>query len=114
MRYKRNPCHNGEPSRMGWSQQRGDLRVKVKGALTSTFLRGEVDLQVKELRSSWWTRARRHRNKPFRSGHGTYRSSSKGGGEGKSWRGVVKAAAEVRLMILADSRLLIYPRRLEE
>ena len=34
--------------------------------------------------------------------------------EGKSWKGVVEAAAEVRLMILAHSRLLIYHRRLEE
>ena len=52
------------------SQQRGDLRVKVKGALASTFLRCAVDLRVKELRSSWWTRARRHRNKLFMSGQG--------------------------------------------
>ena len=88
--------------------------MKVKGALASTFLRGEVDLRVKELRSSWWRRARRHRNKLFRSGHGTSRRSSRGGGEGKSWRGVVEASAEVRLIILAHSRLLIYPRRLEE
>ena len=107
--------------------------MKVKGALVSMFLRGEVtserkskvalgkhdlggevDLRVKELRSSWWTRARRHRNKLFRSGHGTSRSSSRGGGEVESWRGVAEAAAEVRLIILAHSRLLIYPRRLEE
>ena len=90
------------------------MRVKVKGALASTFLRGEVDLRVKELWSSWWTQARRQRNKLFRSGNGTSRSSSRGEGESKSWRGVVEAAAEVRLMILAHSRLLIYPRRLEE
>ena len=107
------------------------MRLKVKGALASTFLRGEVDLRVKvrgafastflrvrrlaseSQRSSWWTQARQHRNKLFRSGNGTSRSSSRGGGEGKSWRGVVEAAAEVRLMILAHSRLLIYPRRLE-
>ena len=48
------------------------------------------------------------------SGHGTSRSSSRGGGEGRSWRGVVEAAAEVRLIIWAQSRLLMYPRRLEE
>ena len=47
-------------------------------------------------------------------GHGTSRSSSRGGGEGKSWRGVVEVAAKVRLIILAYSRLLIYHRRLEE
>ena len=74
-----------------------DLRVKVKRALASTFLRGEADLRVKELRSSWWTRARQHRNKLLKSGHGTSRSSSRGGGEGKSWRGVVEVAVEVRL-----------------
>ena len=77
-------------------------------------LESEVDLRVKELQSSWWTRARRHRNKLFKSGHGTSRGSSRGGGEGKSWRGVVEVAAEVRLMILAHSRLLMYLRRLEE
>ena len=54
-------------------------------------------MRVKELQSSWWTRARRHRNKLCRSGNGTSRSSSRGGSEGKSWRGVVEAAAEVRL-----------------
>ena len=42
-----------------------------------------------------------------KSGHGTFRSSSRG-------RGVVEAAVEVRLMILAQLRLLIYLRRLEE
>ena len=56
----------------------------------------------------------RDRNRLFRSWHETSRSSSGGGGEGKSWRGVVEVAAEVRLMILAHSRLLIYPRSLEE
>ena len=40
--------------------------------------------------------------------------SSRGGGEGKSWRGVVEAVAEVRLMIWAQSRPLMYLRRLEE
>ena len=88
--------------------------MKVKSALGKHDLGGAVDLRVKELRSSWWTRARRHRNKLCRSGHGTSRSGSRGGGEGKSLRGVVEAAAEVRLMILAQSRLLMYPRRLEE
>ena len=39
---EREPCHSGEPSRMGWSRQRGDLQVKVNGALASTFLRGEL------------------------------------------------------------------------
>ena len=110
----------------------GDFWVKVTSALASTILRvnwlasesrecfgkhilvSEVDLRVKELWSSWWTRARWHRNKLFKSVHGTFRSSSRGGGEGKSWRSVVEVAAEVRLMILAHSRLLIYPRRLEE
>ena len=46
------------------------------------------------------------------SGYGTSRSSSRGGG--MSWRGVVEAAVEVRLIIWAQSRLLVYPRRLEE
>ena len=46
--------------------------------------------------------------------HGTSSSSSRGRGGGRSWRGVVEAAVEVRLMILAQSRLLMYPRRLEE
>ena len=70
---------------MGWSQQWSDLQVKVNGAFASTFLR---------------------------SGHGTSRNSSRGRGEGRSWRGVVDAAAEVRLIILVHFRLLIYPRRL--
>ena len=86
--------------------------MKVNGALANTFFRGEVDLRVRELRSSRWTRARQHRNKLFRPGHGTSRSIS--GGEGKSWRGVVEAAAEVRLIILAHSSPFIYHRRLEE
>ena len=49
-----------------------------------------------------------------KSGHGTSRSSSRGRGGGRSWRDVVEAAAEVRLMILAHLRLLIYLRRLEK
>ena len=60
------------------------MRVKVNGVFASTFLR---------------------------SGHGTSRDSSIGGGEDRSWRGVVEAAAEVRLMNLAHFRILIYPRR---
>ena len=64
---------------------------------------------MKELRSSWWTRARKHENKLFKSGHGTSRSSSRGGGEGKSWRGVVEVTAEVRPTNLAHSRLLYTP-----
>ena len=77
-----------------------DLRVKFTSAFASMFLRGEVtsewkskvhlqarswelvDLQVEELWSSWWTRARRHRSKLCKSGNGTSRSSSRGGGEG--------------------------------
>ena len=51
---------------------------------------------------------------PQKSGYGTSRSSSRGRGGGRSWRGVVEAEAEVRLMILAHLRLLIYPRRLVE
>ena len=91
-----------------------DLQAKVTGALGKHDLGGEVDFRVKELRSSWWTRARRHRNKLFKSGHWTSRTSSRGGAKGKPWRGVVEVAAEVRLMILAHYRLLIYLRRLEE
>ena len=41
----------------------------------------------------------RHRNKLFKSGNGTSRSSSKCGGGGKSWRDVVEVAAEVKLII---------------
>ena len=37
-----------------------------------------------------------------------------GRGKGRSWRGVVKAAVEVRLIIWVQSRLLVYPRRFEE
>ena len=107
--------------------------MKVKRALASTFLRGEVtsewkskvalgkhdlriavDIQVKELQSSYWRRARRYRNKHCRSGNGTSRSISRGGGEGKSWRGVVEAAAEVRLNNLHPFQAPIYPRMLEE
>ena len=36
---KREPCHSGEPSQMGWSQQWGDLQVKINSAFPSTFLR---------------------------------------------------------------------------
>ena len=78
--------------------------------MASTILRGEVDLRVKELLSSWWTRARQHRNKLFRSGHGTSRSSSRAGGEGKSWRGVVEAAAEVRLMTFGQFQVPYIPQ----
>ena len=49
-----------------------------------------------------------------KSGHGTSRSISRGRGGGRSWTGVVEIAAEVRLIILAQFRLLIYSRRLEE
>ena len=86
-----------------------NLRVKVNGALASTFLRGEVDLRVQELRSSWWTRARLLRSRLFRSGNGTSRRSSRGGGEGKSWRAVVEVAAEVRLIIWPISGSLYTP-----
>ena len=48
------------------------------------------------------------------SGHATYRSSSRGRGGGRSWRGLVEAAVEVRLIIWAKPRLLMYLRRLEE
>ena len=49
-----------------------------------------------------------------KSGNGASKSSSRGRGGGRSWRGVVEAAVEVRLMILAQLRPLIYLRRLEE
>ena len=49
------------------------------------------------------------RRRLFRSGHGTSRSSSRGGGEGKSWRSVVEAAAEVRLIIWPISGSLFTP-----
>ena len=43
----------------------------------------------------------------LKSGNGTSRSSSRGRGEDRSWRGVVKAAVVVRLNNLAHSRLLV-------
>ena len=49
-----------------------------------------------------------------KSGNGTSRSSLTGRGGGRSWRGVVEAVVEVRLIIWAQSRLLMYPRRLKE
>ena len=49
-----------------------------------------------------------------KSGNGTSRSSSRGRGGGRSFRGVVKAAVEVRLIIWAQYRLLMYPRRFEQ
>ena len=48
-----------------------------------------------------------------KSWNGTSRSSSRGRGGGRSLRGVVEAAVEERLIILAHSRLLMYPRRLK-
>ena len=84
--------------------------IESRECLGKHVLESELDLRVKELRSSLWTRARRHRNKFFKSGNGTSRSSSRGGGEGKSLRGVVEVTAEVRLNNLAHSRLLMYPR----
>ena len=48
------------------------------------------------------------------SGYGTSRSSSRGRGGGRSWRGVVETAVELRLIIWAQSRLLMYLRRSEE
>ena len=48
------------------------------------------------------------------SAHGTSRSSSRGRGGGRSWLGVVEVAVEVGLIICAQSRLLMYLRRLEE
>ena len=48
------------------------------------------------------------------SGNGTSRSNSRGRGGGRSWRGFVEAAAKMRLIIWAQSRLLMYLRRLEE
>ena len=45
----------------------------------------------------------------LRSGNGTSRSSSRGGDKGKCWRGVVEAAADVRLMIWPISGSLYIP-----
>ena len=36
--------------------------VDTDGALVSTFLSSGLDYAKEELRSSWWTRARRYRN----------------------------------------------------
>ena len=38
--------------------------------LVSTFLSSDLDLDKEELRSSWWTRARRYRNSSGRLGMG--------------------------------------------
>ena len=83
--------------------------MKVNGALASMFLRGELESVVLLVDIGRVTQ-----EQPLKSGNGTSGSSSRGRGGGRSWRGVVEAAAEVRLMILAHLRLLIYPRRLEE
>ena len=40
------------------------------GALESTFLTSGLDYAKEELRSSWWTRARRYRNSSGRLGMG--------------------------------------------
>ena len=45
------------------------------------------------------------------TGHATSRSGGEGGGQ--SWRGVVEAAAEMRLINLALNRCLIYSMELE-
>ena len=71
-----------------------DLRVKVCGPLGG-HKQGDTGTALK-------------------SGNGISRSSSRGRGGGRSWRGVVEAAVEVRLIILAHLRLLTYLRRLEE
>ena len=57
LRQKRKPCHSGKPSRIGWRSQRSDLWVKVKSALASTFLRGQVTwVKVKSALASTFLR----------------------------------------------------------
>ena len=51
-----------------------------------------------------------HRNNLCMSGHGTSRISSRGGGKGKSWRGVVEAAAEARLINLGPFQAPYIPQ----
>ena len=45
------------------------------GVFVSTFLSSGLDLAKEELRSSWWTRARRYRNSSGRLGMGHPRES---------------------------------------
>ena len=58
------------------------------GALVSTFLSSGLDLTKEELRSSWWTRARRYRNSSGRLGMGHSREGEPDlrVASGASWR----------------------------
>ena len=58
------------------------------GALVSSFLSCGLDLAKEELRSSWCTRARRHRNSSGRLGMGHPRESEPDlrVASGASWR----------------------------
>ena len=91
----------------GRSPQWFDLWEKVNSALASTSWE-LTDLRVRV------NGAFANTGTASKSGHRTSRSSSRGRGGGSSWRSVVEAAADVRLMILAQSRLLMYPRRVEK
>ena len=86
--------------------------MKVNGHLRAR-LEGQGDLRVKVC-SPLGRHKQGNTGSASTSGHGTSRSSSRGRGGGRSWRGVVEAAVVVRLMIWAKSRLLMYLRRLEE
>ena len=85
--------------------------MKVNSALASMFLVGEVTCKRKS--AVLLVDTSRVTGTASKPGNGTSRSSSGGRGGGRSWRDV-EAGAEVRLMILAQFRLLMYLRRLEE
>ena len=101
---------NGALASMYWEVT--DLRVKVNGALASMSWEARW-LASESLQSFCWPQ-QGDTGTASKSGYGTSRSSGRGRGGGRSWRGVVEAAVEVRLIIWAQSRLLMYPRRLEE
>ena len=86
--------------------------MKVNGHLREHF-EGQGDLRVKVC-SPLGGHKQGDTGTASTSGHGTSKRSSRGRGGGRSWSGVVEAAVEVRLIIWAQSRLIMYLRRLEE
>ena len=86
--------------------------MKVNGHLQARF-EGQGDLRVKVC-SPLGGHKQGDTGTATTSVHGTSKSSSRCRGGGRSWRGVVEAAVEVRLIIWAQSRLFMYLRRLEE
>ena len=86
--------------------------MKVNGHLRAR-LEGQGELRVK-VYSPLGGQKQGDTGTASTSGHGTSRSSSRGRGGGRSWRGVVQAAVEVKLITCVQSRLLMYLRRLEK